>query len=47
MAAFICVGFFVGGLAGAVFAHRIPDLILKRIFGVFLLFIALKMILAK
>ena len=47
MALFICIGFFVGGLIGAIFAHRIPDLILKRIFGIFLLFIAIKMILAK
>ncbi len=47
IAAFICVGFFLGGLIGAEFAHKIPDMFLRRIFGVFLLFVAVRMILAK
>ena len=44
VAAFMCVGFFVGGLIGAQFVHKIPDYILKRVFGCFLLAISLKMI---
>jgi hypothetical protein len=44
MAIFICVGFLVGGLLGAVFANKIPDPLLKRIFGVFLLAVSLRMI---
>ena len=44
VAAFMCIGFFIGGLIGAQFVDRIPDYLLKRIFGVFLLVISLKMI---
>ena len=47
MAIFICVGFFVGGLIGAQFAHKIPDLMLKRLFGTYLLYIAVRMMLGK
>jgi hypothetical protein len=47
MAIFICLGFFVGGFLGAQFAHKISDPLLKKIFGVFLLAISLKMILGK
>lgn len=47
MAAFICIGFFIGGLLGASLVQRLPDLILKRAFGVFLLVIALRMIWGK
>ena len=47
MALFICIGFFVGGLVGAHFAHKIPDLMLKRIFGTYLLYIAVRMVLGK
>ena len=47
MAAFICVGFFIGGLIGAQFVQKIPDQMLKRVFGLFLLFVSLKMILGK
>ena len=47
IALFICVGFFVGGFFGAQLAHKIPDLLLRKIFGVFLLFVALRMILVK
>lgn len=47
MAIFICLGFFFGGLIGAQFVHKIPHILLKRIFGGFLLFIAARMILGK
>ncbi len=47
VAALMCVGFFIGGLIGAQFVHKIPDLLLKRIFGVFLLVVSLKMILGR
>lgn len=47
MAAFICVGFLVGGLLGAHVIQGIPDLMLKKIFGVFLLVVALGMIFSK
>lgn len=43
-AAFLCLGFFFGGLIGAYYAHLIPDMLLRRIFGVFFLVIALRMI---
>ncbi len=47
VAAFICLGFFVGGLLGAKFAADIPDIVLKRIFGVVLLLASIKMIWGK
>ena len=47
MAGFICLGFFIGGLIGANMIQNLPDLMLKRLFGVFLLFISLRMILTK
>ena len=47
VAAFICAGFFVGGLIGAHFIQEVPDPLLKKMFGVFLLFISLRMILGK
>jgi hypothetical protein len=47
MAAFICLGFFVGGLLGAKFAVGIPGPILKKMFGTMLLLVSLKMILGK
>ncbi len=43
-AIFLCLGFFFGGLIGAYFANMIPDFYLRRIFGVFMLVIALKLI---
>lgn len=43
-AALLCIGFFVGGLIGAYFANMVPDFHLRRIFGVFMLVIALKLI---
>lgn len=47
MAGFICLGFFVGGLVGANFVQNLPDPLLKRLFGIFLLSVSIKMILAK
>ena len=46
-AAFICLGFFVGGFIGARFVTDISDLLLRRIFGFVLLLAALKMIFTK
>lgn len=43
----IAVGFFIGAYLGAVVAHKIPDLMLKKIFGIFLLFVSIKMVLGK
>ena len=46
-AAFMAAGFFFGGLLGAVLAEKIPALWLQRMFGAFLMVIAVKMILVK
>ncbi|MBU1026563.1 MAG: sulfite exporter TauE/SafE family protein [Candidatus Margulisbacteria bacterium] len=43
-AALLCLGFFFGGLVGAYFANMIPDFHLRRIFGIFLLLIAIRLI---
>ncbi len=47
VAGYICLGFFIGGLLGAKVATNIPNIMLEKIFGVALLLIAIKMILAK
>ena len=47
IAAFICIGFFIGGLMGATFAQQMPDPVLKKIFGVFLFVVSLTMIIGK
>lgn len=47
IAAFICLGFFFGGLLGAHLIQNVPDLTLKRLFGVFLAIISVRMILGK
>lgn len=47
MAAFICIGFFIGGLIGANFVQNLSEPLLKRLFGVFLLFVSIRMILTK
>jgi hypothetical protein len=44
IAAFICLGFFIGGLFGAKLATGLSTEILQRVFGVALLLIALYMI---
>ena len=45
--AFVCLGFFVGGLLGAKMAVGLSDVLLRKIFGLALLLIALHMIFAK
>jgi hypothetical protein len=47
MVGFICLGFFVGGLIGAHLVQNLSDPILKRVFGLLLFFISIKMILLK
>ena len=42
-AAFICIGFFIGGLIGAKAAAHIDDVILSKIFAVVMVIAALKM----
>jgi uncharacterized membrane protein YfcA len=45
VAGLICVGFFFGGLLGARVATSLPDLLLRKVFGVAMLLVALRMIL--
>jgi uncharacterized membrane protein YfcA len=47
LAAFVCLGFFIGGLLGANLAQHITDPLLKKLFGIFLLVVSLNMILGK
>jgi len=44
VAGLVCAGFFVGGLIGAKFAVDLSDDVLRKVFGVILLLISLKMI---
>jgi hypothetical protein len=46
-AIFIALGFFIGGYFGARLVEYIPDMMLKKIFGVFLLLISMRMIFIK
>lgn len=43
-AALVALGFFIGGFFGARIATALPNLILRKIFGIALLLIALRMI---
>jgi uncharacterized protein len=43
----ICMGFLIGGLVGAHFAQNVSDPLLKRLFGILLLCISLRMIFFK
>lgn len=47
IAGFICIGFFIGGLIGAHLVQNLPSLLLKRLFGIFLLLISIRMILGR
>ena len=43
VALFVCIGFFVGGYLGASLVTHIPDHLLKKLFAVFLMLIAIRM----
>lgn len=47
IAIWIALGFVVGGLIGASLIQPIQDITLKRLFGVFLAFLSIKLILGK
>jgi uncharacterized membrane protein YfcA len=47
IAGLICLGFFFGALVGAHFVHNIPDASLRKLFGLYLFIVSLRMILAK
>ncbi len=47
IAGFICLGFFIGGLIGAHLVQNLPSSLLKRLFGIFLLLISIRMILGR
>ncbi|MGE5499245.1 MAG: TSUP family transporter [Syntrophothermus sp.] len=47
IAGLICLGFIFGALFGAKLAIGIPDAVLKKVFGAFLLIVAVKMIFFK
>jgi uncharacterized membrane protein YfcA len=47
VAILIAAGFFVGGYFGAILVEQVPDLLLKKLFGVFLLLVAVRMIFTK
>ncbi|MCD6419015.1 sulfite exporter TauE/SafE family protein [bacterium] len=47
IAAFVCIGFFFGGLIGAKFATALSNVVLQKIFGVALMIVAIKMIFFK
>lgn len=44
---FIALGFIVGGYIGAVFVQPVPDEILKKVFGIYLLLIAIYLLVFK
>lgn len=44
VAIFLCLGFFLGGLLGALGAHYISEPLLKRLFGIVLLIFSLRLI---
>jgi uncharacterized protein len=46
-AAFIALGFVVGGLIGAIFAQSVPNPVLKKAFAAMLLFISVYMFFGK
>ena len=47
IAAFVCIGFFIGGLIGANIVHNFSDSLLKKMFGVLFLLVSLQMIFSK
>lgn len=47
IALFICIGFVIGGLFGANIAEAMPNLILRKAFGVFLFLVSIYTIFSK
>lgn len=47
VALILCIGFIAGSFYGARLVEKIPDVLLKKIFGVFLLAVSFKMIFGK
>jgi uncharacterized membrane protein YfcA len=47
VAGLLCLGFLAGGYIGGLFANQLPGETLRKIFGVALLLVSLKMILGK
>jgi hypothetical protein len=47
VAMLVCVGFFLGGFIGAKVAASLSNVVLERVFGIAMLAVALKMLLAK
>jgi len=47
MAVIVAVGLFVGALVGANYAQMIPDVALKRMFGIYLIVVGVKMVFLK
>ena len=47
MAAYVCVGFFIGGLFGASVSSVLSDVWLRRVFGSFLFVASLEMLLRR
>ena len=47
IAGFICLGFFVGGLIGANLVQNFSEPLLRKVFALFLLFVSLRMLIAK
>ncbi|MDD3296294.1 MAG: sulfite exporter TauE/SafE family protein [Candidatus Omnitrophica bacterium] len=46
-AGLMCVGFFLGGFLGASIVQKVPEPVLKKIFGCLLLLISVKLIFSK
>ncbi|MBD3263697.1 MAG: TSUP family transporter [Candidatus Omnitrophica bacterium] len=47
IALILCIGFIAGSFYGARLVEKIPDVLLKKIFGVFLLAVSFRMIFGK
>jgi len=47
IAVLTCIGFFLGGYFGANLAHLIPGYVLRKAFGLVLMFVSLKLILGR
>jgi uncharacterized membrane protein YfcA len=47
IAAFVCAGFFIGGLVGASLVQGLPEPALRRAFGVLLFLVSIRMMVPK